>query len=219
LSSLWAHAFSLLPAKAKREALEGLDDPVGVVEETLPDGESVNGEGADEEFYVGDAEALIGEAFYGKQEKEKNDKTKEKNGKTNEPGQAVLVSGYDYLLGMPLWSLTLEKVEELRQQARSKTEELEKLKLVPHREMWIQDLDNFLKAFDKHEKAIEDESKTVVAAVRFFFIRYLFDISASACFLQRRRKRLSAKNPKKKMKANKDPLNPRKVASSQRIRI
>ena len=38
-------------------------------------------------------------------------------------------SEYDYLLGMPMWNLTLEKVEELKKQLKDKTTELENLKV------------------------------------------------------------------------------------------
>ena len=34
---------------------------------------------------------------------------------------------YDYLLGMPMWSLTYEKVEQLKQEASEKKAELERI--------------------------------------------------------------------------------------------
>lgn len=37
--------------------------------------------------------------------------------------------GYDYLLGMKLWSLTLEKVKQMENELDAKTEEMAKLKV------------------------------------------------------------------------------------------
>lgn len=37
--------------------------------------------------------------------------------------------GYDYLLGMKLWSLTLERVKQMENELEAKTEEMAKLKV------------------------------------------------------------------------------------------
>lgn len=50
------------------------------------------------------------------------------------------VKDYDYLLGMPLWSLTYEKVAELQKEHKEKNDELERLKKVTIYEMWVDDL-------------------------------------------------------------------------------
>ena len=52
-----------------------------------------------------------------------------------------LLKEYDYLLSMPLWSLTYEKVEELKKQYDSKMQQLEELKKITIYQMWIKDLD------------------------------------------------------------------------------
>merc|ERR1712217_830465 len=71
--------------------------------------------------------------------------------------------GYDYLLGMPIWSLTLERVEELKKQNQVKTEELNNLQKKTPEELWTTDLDAVeaeLDAIDEWEEACrKDEEK------------------------------------------------------------
>ena len=62
--------------------------------------------------------------------------------------------GFDYLLSMPLYSLTLEKVEELKRQKADKEAELRTLLETSEERMWTTDIQAFIAALDKHE---EDE--------------------------------------------------------------
>lgn len=48
---------------------------------------------------------------------------------------------YDYLLKMPIYSLTKEKVEDLKNQALSKSSELEELKKMSKEQIWLKDLE------------------------------------------------------------------------------
>ena len=48
---------------------------------------------------------------------------------------------YDYLLKMPIYSLTKEKVEDLKNQALSKSSELEELKKMTKEQIWLKDLE------------------------------------------------------------------------------
>ncbi|KAF8349867.1 DNA topoisomerase II [Amanita rubescens] len=57
-------------------------------------------------------------------------------------------SDYDYLLGMAIWSLTKEKIEKLRQQANDKESELLKLLAKSPKDMWNEDLNQFLEAWE-----------------------------------------------------------------------
>merc|ERR1719394_800297 len=57
-------------------------------------------------------------------------------------------SDYDYLLGMNLWSLTYEKVEEIKKQHELKKQELEELKKTTIEMMWDRDLEALLKGLD-----------------------------------------------------------------------
>ena len=65
-----------------------------------------------------------------------------------------LEQGYDYLLGMKLWSLTLERVAELKQEQASKAKEIEDLKTTLPSTLWERDIDAFLAALDRHEAAL-----------------------------------------------------------------
>ncbi|KAL1981976.1 hypothetical protein VTN96DRAFT_1942 [Rasamsonia emersonii] len=51
---------------------------------------------------------------------------------------------YDYLLGMPLWSLTQERVEKLRRQIGEKETEIDNLIKLSKEDIWKKDLDDFL---------------------------------------------------------------------------
>jgi len=60
---------------------------------------------------------------------------------SDESGMAVPSKEYDYLLSMPLWTLTYEKVEQLKKEQHEKTQELEVLTNTHIYEMWHKDLD------------------------------------------------------------------------------
>ena len=51
---------------------------------------------------------------------------------------------YDYLLRMPLWSLTWEKVQSLMKDLENKDKELKVLNAINLTDMWINDLKEFL---------------------------------------------------------------------------
>ena len=59
--------------------------------------------------------------------------------------------GYDYLLSMPLWSLTLEKVEQLRAELNAKEAELKALLATSPKQLWAKDLDAFLDGYEAWE--------------------------------------------------------------------
>ncbi len=81
-----------------------------------------------------------------------------------EPGE--LARGYDYLLSMKIWSLTLEKVEELRAQLAEKEAELERLRGMTAADLWTQDLDLLEEKLDEYEEDLEFEPAYVLAANR-----------------------------------------------------
>ena len=54
---------------------------------------------------------------------------------------AVLAKRYSYLLSMPLWSLTHERVASLRSEAAEKTSALERLRGKTPQSLWLADLD------------------------------------------------------------------------------
>lgn len=57
--------------------------------------------------------------------------------------------GWEYLLGMPLWSLTYERVADLEAQKKVKEAELDKLQCTAPEEMWEEDLDAILAELDE----------------------------------------------------------------------
>ena len=72
--------------------------------------------------------------------------------------------GYDYLLSMKIWSLTLERVEELRGQLTIKEEQLAELQATRPEEMWLRDLEAVEEALDDMDELLAkdaaDEEKT-----------------------------------------------------------
>ncbi|CAD2106595.1 DNA topoisomerase 2, putative [Plasmodium vinckei] len=68
----------------------------------------------------------------------------------------VTVKDYNYLLNMPIFSLTLEKVEELLAQLKEKEQELEILKSITVETMWLKDI-------EKVEEAIEFQRNVELA--------------------------------------------------------
>jgi DNA topoisomerase-2 len=74
-----------------------------------------------------------------------------------------LSKGYEYLLGMKIWSLTYEKAEELRSQLAERTQELQELEAKSPNDLWLADLDAIEVALDERDidiqQAHEDEKK------------------------------------------------------------
>lgn len=69
---------------------------------------------------------------------------------------------YDYILGMPIWNLTMEKKDDILKQQKQKGDELAKLKAKTSDQLWIDDLDQFLVELDKFEtKEKEDENVAI----------------------------------------------------------
>lgn len=71
-------------------------------------------------------------------------------------------SDYDYLLGMNLWSLTFEKVEQIKKLLDAKKQELEHLERTAIEEMWDADLQAVSAALDEVE--IMEENEAALAA-------------------------------------------------------
>jgi DNA topoisomerase-2 len=67
-------------------------------------------------------------------------------------------SDYDYLLGMALWSLTFEKVEEIKKQLRAKEEELKIMQKKTIETFWDEDLVALSAALDEMDAQEEAEA-------------------------------------------------------------
>lgn len=76
-------------------------------------------------------------------------------------------SEYDYLLTMPLWSITLERANKLRQQYDEQHAELVKLQETTERQMYERDLEEFLEALATWEIRETLELKTGDDSVNF----------------------------------------------------
>ena len=64
---------------------------------------------------------------------------------------------FEYLLSMPLWSLTYERVKDLQRQKKEKEQEWENLYNTSIDNIWMKDLDEFLQVLAEVEKIEEEE--------------------------------------------------------------
>lgn len=93
------------------------------------------------------------------------DKTKDDQADSDEleENASNLSKGYEYLLGMKIWSLTFEKAEELRAQWEERRAEIETLKNTSEEQIWLDDLYAIEVALDERDvannKAEEEEKK------------------------------------------------------------
>jgi len=99
-------------------------------------------------------------------DKTKTDEASDGSDDENEDSSsyADLSRGYEYLLGMKLWNLTYEKVEELRKQLAEKTEELEDLESTEPSQIWLNDLDAIELALDGRNREIEQAEEDEIKA-------------------------------------------------------
>lgn len=68
----------------------------------------------------------------------------EEEPEASEGGAPTDVGTYDYLLSMPINSLTLEKVEALQSEAEDMRSQVARLRATTEKQMWRDDLDAFL---------------------------------------------------------------------------
>jgi DNA topoisomerase-2 len=66
---------------------------------------------------------------------------------------------YDYLLNMPLYSLTYEKIEELKNKVNNKEEELENVLSTTEKNMWKNELDELVVKYNEFLKGFEEDKK------------------------------------------------------------
>jgi len=87
----------------------------------------------------------------GYKEKEPKDNDDEDDEKTEKKTKVKLNNSekdFDYLLGMKMWNLTWERVEELKKQRENAKKELDALMATGPEDLWIRDLDIFVKAWN-----------------------------------------------------------------------
>jgi len=94
-------------------------------------------------------------------------KTPDNNESSNEEDEVDEEKDYNYIMNMPIWSLTRERYEDLLKQAGQKQTELEELKLKEIKDLWREDLDEFLVELEKVEaKEREDELASIEHGVQ-----------------------------------------------------
>ena len=84
----------------------------------------------------------------------------------DDPKKAASARGYDYLLGLPLWSLTKEKVEQLKAELGAKEAELQALLAKTPKQLWSADLDAFVEGLDAWEAELEEAAKAEAAGIK-----------------------------------------------------
>jgi DNA topoisomerase-2 len=94
-----------------------------------------------------------------------NAKTNPVNEDDDEEEQVDNGKGYDYLLGMKIWTLTFEKVEALKAQLAERTAELDILEATEPTQLWLNDLDAVEAALDERDVELSalaaDEQKAL----------------------------------------------------------
>merc|ERR1712129_374086 len=75
------------------------------------------------------------------------------------PTVVELAKGYDYLLGMKIWSLTLERVRQLYEELGQKTESINELQITSPSTIWLRDLDVIEEALDERDTELKATSK------------------------------------------------------------
>lgn len=86
------------------------------------------------------------------EESEGEEETEEgKDSKANVKKEADSAKDFDYLLSMPLWNLTLEKVQELVRQRDSKSDDLKVLIGTAAKQLWLRDLEELETAMDARD--------------------------------------------------------------------
>ncbi|KAK9236641.1 DNA topoisomerase [Lipomyces kononenkoae] len=75
--------------------------------------------------------------------------TTDENESDAEESSNIDLSSYDYLLGMPIWSLTRERYEKLLRERDSQEQELNNLLKKSAKDMWSHDLDEFEKGWNQ----------------------------------------------------------------------
>ncbi len=70
-----------------------------------------------------------------------------------------LAKGYEYLLGMKIWSLTFERAEDLCRQKAVKAEEVNSLEATSPEQIWLADLDTIEELLDERDKALGIDEK------------------------------------------------------------
>jgi DNA gyrase/topoisomerase IV subunit B len=70
---------------------------------------------------------------------------------------------YDYLLRIPIYNLTIDKVLELEHEYKLSNDEITRITDLDIKVWWLEDLDNFMKEYDKSEPQDKEKTKKKIA--------------------------------------------------------
>jgi DNA topoisomerase-2 len=107
---------------------------------------------------------LRGYDLYPREVKKSETEEEDDTSVEEDASDAELAKGYEYLLGMKIWSLTFERAEELRRQKAEKADEVEKLEGTSPEAIWMTDLEAIEEALDERDVELNAELKREVQA-------------------------------------------------------
>jgi len=96
--------------------------------------------------------------------REEDDDDDDESSVEESASDADLAKGYEYLLGMKIWSLTHERAEELRRQRAEKAQEVDELNATSPEQLWSNDLDAIEEALTERDADIAADLKHEVNA-------------------------------------------------------
>ncbi|KAL3233710.1 DNA topoisomerase 2 [Nakaseomyces bracarensis] len=99
-----------------------------------------------------EAAELLSDAESDAEKDEEEGKSSKDDDESTVNGPEELFGTYEYLLGLRIWSLTKERYEKLLKQKQEKEVELENLLKLSAKDLWNNDLDDFLKAYEEFQK-------------------------------------------------------------------
>lgn len=129
----------------------------------------------------------------GDKSKPQDDAEDEDDADENEnEGEANLAKGYEYLLGMKIWSLTFEKAEKLRLELAEKTRAVDDLEATAPTQIWRNDLEAIEVAMDERDIDFAEAVDAELAAQN----------KTKKHQAAKKKKATKGRNPKKASKAN-----------------
>ncbi|KAK7403125.1 DNA topoisomerase 2 [Neonectria punicea] len=99
------------------------------------------------------------EAFPRGQDKKKKEEEADADDEQGEDVEEGGARDYDYLLSMPIWSLTAERLEKLKDAIARKKLEHDELLALNEKDLWCRDLDEFMVAWE-NQLVLDNEIKT-----------------------------------------------------------
>ncbi|QLI64602.1 DNA topoisomerase 2 [Metarhizium brunneum] len=100
----------------------------------------------------------------GQKQKTADDEPDESDNEDDDDDDKATAAGahdYDYLLSMPIWSLTQERLDKLKDAINKKKDDIEGLSAKSEKDLWSADLDDFMTEWDA-QVALEQELQTKI---------------------------------------------------------